>query len=110
MLAYDEGRLRALMFRLFRASVCEAAAGGASIEARAGIIGDEDAETAVRREAVEEIAGVRGAFYYVARVWSCPRVSTERQSLILAAYNPSDRNEADGGAPGRARGSRSGRE
>jgi len=100
VLAYDERRRCALLVSLFRAPVLDAAGEASSIEACAGMIGDEDAETAVRREALEEMGVVLGSLDYVARVWSSPGVSTERQSLFLAAYNPADRTEAGGGAPG----------
>ena len=100
VLAYDEARRRALLVRLFRAPVLEAAGEDASIEACAGMIGDEDAETAVRREALEEMGVVLGPLDYIARVWPSPGVSTERQSLFLAAYTAADRTEAGGGAPG----------
>ena len=36
----------------------------------------------------------------VARVWSSPGVSTERQSLFLAPYCPADRSGKGGGAQG----------
>jgi nudix-type nucleoside diphosphatase (YffH/AdpP family) len=100
VLAYDEARRRALLVRLFRAPVLEAAGEDASIEACAGMIGDEGAETAVRREALEEMGVVLGPLDYIARVWPSPGVSTERQSLFLAAYTAADRTEAGGGAPG----------
>jgi nudix-type nucleoside diphosphatase (YffH/AdpP family) len=100
VLAYDEARRRALLVRLFRAPVLEAAGEDASIEACAGMIGDEDAETAVRREALEEMGVLLGPLDYIARVWPSPGVSTERQSLFLAAYTAADRTEAGGGAPG----------
>jgi len=100
VLAYDEARRRALLVRLFRAPVLEAAGEDASIEACAGMIGDEGAETAVRREALEEMGVLLGPLDYIARVWPSPGVSTERQSLFLAAYTAADRTEAGGGAPG----------
>ena len=45
-------------------------------------------------------AGVEVSLEFVARVWSSPGVSTERQSLFLAPYRPSDRNGKGGGVRG----------
>ena len=54
----------------------------------------------MRREAREELGLALGPLERVARVWPSPGVSTERQSLFLAAYTAADRTEAGGGAPG----------
>jgi hypothetical protein len=37
---------------------------------------------------------------FIARVWSSPGVSTERQSLFLAPYCPADRTGKGGGVQG----------
>lgn len=100
VLAYDEARRVALLVRQFRAPVFEATADEALTEACAGMIDDEDAETAARREALEEMGVTLGPLEFVARVWPSPGVSTERHSLFLARYEPADRITAGGGAPG----------
>ena len=67
----------------------------------AGIIDEgETAETAARREAMEE-AGVRlGALEPVGEVWTTPGISTERMSLYLAPYAAADRVGIGGGVQG----------
>jgi nudix-type nucleoside diphosphatase (YffH/AdpP family) len=97
VLPYDVARRTALVVRLFRPPVFDAVGGEALEEACAGMIEAEDAETAVRREAHEELGVVLGVLEFVARIWSSPGVSTERQSLFLAAYDSADRIGAGGG-------------
>ena len=86
MLPYDVERRSALVVRLFRAPVLVAAGEEMSEEACAGMIENEDADTAARREAYEELGVDLPSLEFVARVWSSPGVSTERQSLFLAPY------------------------
>jgi NUDIX domain-containing protein len=85
--------------RLFRAPVLAASGEEMSEEACAGMIENEDADTTARREAYEEL-GDRPSLEFVARVWSSPGVSTERQSLFLAPYRSADRISDDGGVEG----------
>jgi 8-oxo-dGTP pyrophosphatase MutT (NUDIX family) len=59
-------------------------------EACAGMIGDETAEAAARREAYEEMGVALGPLEFVARVWSSPGISTERQTLFMAPYVAAD--------------------
>ena len=66
-------------------------------EACAGMIGNEDAETAARREADEELGATLKSLEFVGRFWSSPGVSTERQSMFLAPYSAADRVGAGGG-------------
>jgi nudix-type nucleoside diphosphatase (YffH/AdpP family) len=100
VLPYDAQRRCALIVRLFRAPVFHACAEATIEEACAGMIGDEDAEAAARREASEEMGVTLGSLELVAHVWSSPGVSTERQSLFLASYNHADRKNPGGGVPG----------
>jgi 8-oxo-dGTP pyrophosphatase MutT (NUDIX family) len=51
----------------------------------------------VRREAYEELGVSLQALERVARIWSSPGVSTERQSLFLACYVAADRVGKGGG-------------
>ena len=55
MLPYDVEQRSALVVRLFRATVLEASGEEMSEEACAGMIENEDADTAARREAYEEL-------------------------------------------------------
>jgi 8-oxo-dGTP pyrophosphatase MutT (NUDIX family) len=50
--------------------------------------------------AKEELGVDLKSLEFVARVWSNPGVSTERQSLFLAPYRPSDRRGKGGGVQG----------
>jgi nudix-type nucleoside diphosphatase (YffH/AdpP family) len=100
VLPYDVERRRALVVRLLRAPVFDACGEAASEEACAGMIEDESAEAAARREAREELGVGLGSLEFVARVWPSPGVLSERQSLFLAAYGPADRAGRGGGAEG----------
>jgi nudix-type nucleoside diphosphatase (YffH/AdpP family) len=90
VLPYDVERRSALVVRLFRAPVLVASGEEMSEEACAGMIENEDADTTARREAYEELGVDLPSLEFVARVWSSPGVSTERQSLFLAADRISD--------------------
>jgi 8-oxo-dGTP pyrophosphatase MutT (NUDIX family) len=61
--------------------------------------GEEPVDTA-RREAREELGLELGDLECVGRVWSSPGVTTERQSLFIAAYAAADRKGGGGGAAG----------
>ena len=91
VLPYDAERRSALVVRLFRAPVLVASGEEMSEEACAGMIENEDADTTARREAYEELGVDLPSLEFVARVWSSPGVSTERQSLFLAPYRSADR-------------------
>jgi nudix-type nucleoside diphosphatase (YffH/AdpP family) len=100
VLPYDAVRRCGLIVRLFRAPVFSATTAGSLEEACAGMIGDESEEAAARREAREELGVALTALERVARIWSSPGVSTERQSLFLAPYAPADRTGPGGGVEG----------
>jgi nudix-type nucleoside diphosphatase (YffH/AdpP family) len=100
VLPYDAERRSALVVRLFRAPVLVASGEEMSEEACAGMIENEDADTAARREAYEELGVDLPSLEFVARVWSSPGVSTERQSLFLAPYRSADRISDGGGVEG----------
>lgn len=97
VLPYDVARRCALVVALFRAPAFDATGTESVEEACAGMIEQEDAATAVRREAWEELGVVLHAPDLVARVWPSPGVSAERQSLFLAAYGRTDRLGKGGG-------------
>ena len=99
VLPYDAERRCALIVRLFRAPVFLACGEAEIEEACAGMIEDENGETAARREAQEELGVALGSLELVARIWSSPGVSSERQTLFLARYSARDRVSAGGGNP-----------
>ncbi len=100
VLPYDTTRRCALVVRLFRAPVFCVTQEVVVEEACAGMIEDENDEAAARREAYEELGVSLHALERVARIWSSPGVSTERQSLFLAPYVPADRVAQGGGVAG----------
>jgi nudix-type nucleoside diphosphatase (YffH/AdpP family) len=100
VLPYDVERRCALVVRLFRAPVFSVTQEIAVEEACAGMIEKEDDEAAARREASEELGVALHGLERVARVWSSPGVSTERQSLFLATYVAADRVGKGGGVAG----------
>jgi nudix-type nucleoside diphosphatase (YffH/AdpP family) len=100
VLPYDVLRRCALIVRLFRAPVFAVTTAAALEEACAGMIGRETEESAGRREAYEELGVRLHAMERVARIWTSPGVSTERQSLFLAPYALSDRCGKGGGVIG----------
>jgi nudix-type nucleoside diphosphatase (YffH/AdpP family) len=100
VMPYDAARRCALIVCLFSAPVFMASGDATLEEACAGMIEDEDVEPAMRREANEELGVSLSALELVARVWSSPGVSTERQSLFFAPYSRADRKGQGGGLAG----------
>ncbi len=100
VLPYDPERRCALLVRLFRAPVFDQSGEDVLVEACAGMIGNEDAESAARREAREELGVALTSLTFVAHVWSSPGVSTERRVLFLAPYGVASRVGTGGGAIG----------
>jgi nudix-type nucleoside diphosphatase (YffH/AdpP family) len=67
------------------------------VETAAGLLDDDDPETAIRREAEEEL-GVRvGALEHVFDVYMSPGSVTERLHFYAAPYTPAHRETAGGG-------------
>ncbi len=97
VLPYDPQRRCALVAHLFRAPVFDATGAPELEEACAGMIDNETCEQAARREAAEELGIALGKLERVACVWSSSGVSSERQTLFLAAYTASDRTGPGGG-------------
>lgn len=100
VLPYDPDRRCALLARLFRVAVFDTTGQEVLEEACAGMIGDEDPETAARREAYEELGVDLKSLEFIGRFWSSPGVSTERHSMFLAPYGAADRTGEGGGAAG----------
>jgi nudix-type nucleoside diphosphatase (YffH/AdpP family) len=97
VLPYDPERRTALMVSLPRAPVIWAGGPPELTEAVAGMLDGEDAETCVRREALEEAGVQLQALEPVGTVYASPGVSSERLQLFLAPYSLSDRVAAGGG-------------
>lgn len=97
VLPYDPARGCALVVRLFRAPLLESVGLTSLEEACAGMIDTGDAESAVRREAMEELGLRLGDVEFVAKVWPSPGVSTETATLYLAPYCLEDRVGVGGG-------------
>jgi len=97
VLPYDPRRRCALVARLFRAPVFAVNGAVHLEEACAGMIDGESEESAVRREAYEELGVRLQSLERVSRIWSSPGVSMERQSLFLAPYGLPDRSGSGGG-------------
>jgi nudix-type nucleoside diphosphatase (YffH/AdpP family) len=97
VLPYDPVRRTAILVSQFRAPVCVASGETSLAEAIAGLTDGEEPHVAAAREALEE-AGLKLSNLEPAGVaWTMPGVSTERMSLFLAQYAPSDRVAAGGG-------------
>lgn len=99
VLPYDPVARNALIVRLFRLPAFDIEGVETLDEACAGMLDQDDATSAARREAMEEMGVALGEVEYVGRVWSSPGVSGERVSLFIAAYRPADRITAGGGVP-----------
>lgn len=98
VLPYDAERRTVLLTRQFRwPAYVNGHPDGMLIEAAAGLLDEDDPETAVRREAAEELGIRLGDLVHVADVFMSPGSVTERVHFYVGAYTPADRVEAGGG-------------
>ena len=97
VLPYDPVRRCALVAHLFRGPVFDTTGEAQLEEACAGMIEQESESAAARREAGEELGVSLRHLEFIARIWSSPGGSSERQTLFLASYAASDRNGPGGG-------------
>jgi nudix-type nucleoside diphosphatase (YffH/AdpP family) len=97
VLAYDPDRKTVILVRQFRAPVFFSCRQAYTLEAVAGIVEDADAQTAARREALEEAGLDLHALEHVATTWTMPGLSTEQMTLYLAPYRLADRVDKGGG-------------
>ena len=74
-------------------------ADGMLIEAAAGLLDGDDPETAIRREAAEELGVTVGPVRHVFGAYMSPGSVTERVHCYAARYQPADRIGAGGGLP-----------
>jgi nudix-type nucleoside diphosphatase (YffH/AdpP family) len=70
---------------------------GMFVEAAAGLLDADDPETAIRREAEEELGVTVGPLERVGRIYMSPGSVTELLHFYAAPYTPADRTGAGGG-------------
>ena len=103
ILPVDRDRGTVLLVRQFRMPVYlnpvpGAAERGMLIEVCAGLLDDNDPETAIRKEAEEELGYRLRSVRRVFDAYMSPGSVSERLSLFMAEYSPADRISAGGGA------------
>ena len=98
ILLYDPVRGTVLLTRQFRYPVyVNDHPDGMLIETAAGLLDDDDPETAIRRETGEELGVTVGALTHVFDVYMSPGSVTERVHFYAAPYSAADRTGAGGG-------------
>jgi nudix-type nucleoside diphosphatase (YffH/AdpP family) len=97
ILLYDVSRRTVLLTAQFRYPVyVNGHPDGVLIETAAGLLDDDDPETAIRREAIEETGHRVGEVTHVFDAFMSPGSVTERLHFYAAPYDASTR-EGDGG-------------
>jgi len=100
VLLYDVERGTVLLTRQFRFPVyVNDHPDGMLIEAAAGLLDADDPDTAIRREASEELGVEIGELESVFDVFMSPGSVTERVHFYAARYTPAARTGAGGGLP-----------
>ncbi|EJN04416.1 NUDIX domain-containing protein [Phyllobacterium sp. YR531] len=97
VLPYDPVRGTVLLTRQFRLPAFVVDQDPMLIEACAGLLDDNDAETTARKETEEELGYRLGDIERVFDVFMSPGSVTERLAFFIATYNPSDRISDGGG-------------
>jgi nudix-type nucleoside diphosphatase (YffH/AdpP family) len=98
ILLYDPERGTVLLTRQFRFPVyVNGHPDGLLVEAAAGLLDDDDPETAIRREAGEELGVTVGELTHVFDVYMSPGSVTERVHFFAAPFTPADRTGSGGG-------------
>jgi len=98
ILLFDPARRTVLLTRQFRFPVyVNGHPDGMLIETAAGLLDDDDPETAIRREAEEELGVSVGRLTHVFDVFMSPGSVTERVHFYAAPYTPADRSGPGGG-------------
>jgi nudix-type nucleoside diphosphatase (YffH/AdpP family) len=70
---------------------------GMLVETAAGLLDDDDPESAIRRESSEELGVAVGALTHVFNAYMSPGSVTERLHFYAAPYSPADRTGTGGG-------------
>ncbi|MFJ9519868.1 NUDIX domain-containing protein [Kitasatospora sp. NPDC101801] len=98
VLLYDTERGTVLLTRQFRyPAYVNGHPDGMLLETAAGLLDQDDPETAIRREAAEETGHTIGAVQHVFDVYMSPGSVTERLHFYAAPYGPGTRTGAGGG-------------
>jgi nudix-type nucleoside diphosphatase (YffH/AdpP family) len=98
ILLYDPDRRTVLLTRQFRfPAYVNGHPDGMLIEAAAGLLDDDDPETAIRREAREELGVAVGALRHVFDAYMSPGSVTERLHFYAAPFRAADRVGSGGG-------------
>ncbi len=98
ILLHDTARGTVLLARQFRYPVyVNGHPDGMLLETAAGLLDDDDPQTAIRRETAEELGVTIGAPEHVFDVWMSPGSVTERLHFYAAPYTPDTRTAAGGG-------------
>ncbi len=93
VLLYDRDRRTVLLTRQFRFPVyVNGHPDGMLVETAAGLLDDDDPETAIRREAAEETGVEVGALEHVFDVFMSPGSVTERIHFFAASYDSGSRH------------------
>ncbi len=98
VLLCDPDRETVLLTRQFRFPVyVNGHPDGMLLETAAGLLDEDDPETAIRREAAEELGVAIGTLEHVFDVFMSPGSVTERLHFYAAPYSPADRTGEGGG-------------
>jgi nudix-type nucleoside diphosphatase (YffH/AdpP family) len=98
VLLYDTDRRTVLLTRQFRfPAYVNGSSDGMLVETAAGLLDEQDAEAAVRREAEEELGVAVGALTRLPDLFTSPGSVTERLAFFAGPYTPADRVSAGGG-------------
>jgi nudix-type nucleoside diphosphatase (YffH/AdpP family) len=98
ILLYDVARRTVLLTSQFRyPAYVNGHPDGVLIEAAAGLLDDDDPETAIRREAIEETGHRVGEVTHVFDAFMSPGSVTERLHFYAAPYDAGTREHAGGG-------------
>ncbi|MBG0827397.1 NUDIX domain-containing protein [Planomonospora sp. ID67723] len=101
VLLYDAERETVLLTRQFRYPVyVNGHPDGMLLETAAGLLDDDDPETAIRREAAEETGYDIGEVQHVFDVYMSPGSITERVHFFAAPYDADSRTSRGGGVAG----------
>ncbi|HWK66705.1 MAG TPA: NUDIX domain-containing protein [Rhizobiaceae bacterium] len=99
ILPYDPRRGTVLLVRQFRFPAYVTGHPEPLIEACAGLLDADDPETAIRREAEEELGYRLREVRHLYTPYMSPGSLTERLSFFTADYSPTDRISEGGGHP-----------
>ena len=98
ILLYDAARRTVLLTSQFRyPAYINGHPDGMLLETAAGLLDDDDPETAIRREAIEETGHEVGEVTHVFDVFMSPGSVTERLHFYAAPYSAETRRTAGGG-------------